>query len=104
MQLEANRWYKCWSGCEDDVPSSGQETLAACDPDFFPTIHRMVSLFTTIPVTSCEAERTFSTLKNIKTVYRSTIGQERLIDLMLLKIHADLPLDVEAAACMVVRK
>ena len=45
-------------------------------------IHTMV-----LPVTSCEAERSFSTLRRIKTYLRSTMKQERLIGLALLNVH-----------------
>ena len=45
----------------------------------------------TLPVTSCSSERSFSTLKRIKTYLRSTCGNERLTSLALMHIHRDVP-------------
>ena len=41
-----------------------------------------------LPVTSCEAEHSFSTLRRVKTYLRSTMAQERLSGLALLNIHS----------------
>ena len=46
-------------------------------------IHAMV-----LPVTSCEAERSFSALRRIKSYLRTTMKQKRLNGLALLNIHA----------------
>lgn len=47
----------------------------------------------TLPVTTCESERSFSMLKLIKTPLRSTVGQERLNGLAILIIHRSESLD-----------
>ncbi|KYM99568.1 Zinc finger MYM-type protein 1, partial [Cyphomyrmex costatus] len=44
----------------------------------------------TIPTTSCIAERSFSTLRRMKTYLRSTMGQSRLNSLAILHIHCDI--------------
>ena len=41
-------------------------------------------------MTSVEAERTFSTLKRIKTYLRNTMGQSRLNSLSVISIGRDL--------------
>jgi hypothetical protein len=41
----------------------------------------------TVPMTSATAERSFSTMRRIKTYLRQTMGQQRLNDVMLLHIH-----------------
>jgi hypothetical protein len=43
----------------------------------------------TVPMTSATAERSFSTLRRIKTYLRQTMGQQRLNDVMLLHIHKE---------------
>ena len=43
----------------------------------------------TIPVSSSEAERTFSCLKLIETHLRTTMAEKRLSDLAMLSIHKD---------------
>ena len=53
----------------------------------FPNLKALLRILLTIPVTNAEAERSFSTLKRLKTYLRSTIGQERLNGLALLAVH-----------------
>ena len=40
-----------------------------------------------LPVTSCEVEQSFSSLRRIKTYLRSTMTQERLNGLALLNVY-----------------
>ena len=47
-------------------------------------------LFATIPVTKYASERSFSSLKRIKTYLRSTMGENRLNGLALLNIHPEI--------------
>uniref|UniRef100_T1EL20 HAT C-terminal dimerisation domain-containing protein n=1 Tax=Helobdella robusta TaxID=6412 RepID=T1EL20_HELRO len=56
----------------------------------FPNIVIALRIFCTIPVTVAEAEKTFSKLKQIKSVQRSTVKQERLNSLATLAIEHDL--------------
>lgn len=42
-------------------------------------IAEMLTIIATLPVTSCEAERSFSRLRYLKTDLRSTMGQERYV-------------------------
>ena len=44
-------------------------------------------------MTSCEAERCFSTLKRVKTFLRNTISEDRLNDLAMLSIDKNLVRD-----------
>ena len=54
---------------------------------FFPELLKVLKILATMPVTSCEAERSFSTLKRLKTYLRSTMGEDRLNSLAVLNIH-----------------
>lgn len=56
----------------------------------FPNIIIAIRLFCTIPVTVAEAERSFSVLKRIKDVLRSTMSQHRLNDLGMLSIESEM--------------
>ena len=58
--------------------------------NFFPELLKVLKIFSTLPVTSCEAERSFSTLKRLKTFLRSTMGEDRLNSLAVLNIHRDI--------------
>ena len=52
-------------------------------------------MFCTLPVTVASAERSFSKLKLVKNFLRSTMGQERLSDLAMLSIEAEIARCVE---------
>lgn len=50
-------------------------------------IYTLCIIYLTVPMTSATGERSFSTMRRIKTYLRQTMGQQRLNDLMLLHIH-----------------
>ena len=52
-------------------------------------------LVLTLPLTSATAERSFSTLRRLKSYLRSTMGQSRLNGLAQMSINRDLPIDAE---------
>ena len=56
----------------------------------FPNIAIMLRIFLTMPVSFAEEQRSFSTLKRIKSYLRSTMGQERLNGLATLNINYDI--------------
>ncbi|CAG9832487.1 unnamed protein product [Diabrotica balteata] len=53
----------------------------------FSEIYLILQVLVTMPMTTAEAERCFSTLKRIKTFLRSTMGQDRLTALAMLSIE-----------------
>ena len=53
----------------------------------FSQVEIMVRLLLVIPVTSCEAERSFSGLRRLKTWLRSTMTQERLNNVAVCNVH-----------------
>lgn len=54
----------------------------------------------TIAVTSAESERSFLTLKRIKTRLRSTIGQDRLSALAILSIEGEIAAEFDYDAIL----
>lgn len=55
---------------------------------------KILEILITIPMTTCEAERCFSTLKRIKTFLRNTMTEERLCALAMLSIEKDLIMEI----------
>jgi hypothetical protein len=51
------------------------------------TMNDLLKIWWTIPVNVCEFERSFSSVKRLKTYIRNTIGQERLSSLALINIE-----------------
>ena len=55
----------------------------------FSEVCMLLRILLTIPVTTSTAERTFSTLRRLKTFLRSTMTQNRLNHVMLLHIYKE---------------
>ena len=70
------------------------EILAKCDEEIFPLINRLLTILITLPISNASAERTFSTLRRLKTWLRSTMSETRLTGFALLNIHRDIDVDV----------
>jgi len=47
----------------------------------------------TLPVATCTSERSFPTLRRVKTYLHSTMGSHRLNGLALLNIHREVQID-----------
>ena len=56
----------------------------------FPSVLRVLQIALTFAVTTASCERSFSSLKRIKTYLRSTMSTQRLSDLALLSIEREL--------------
>lgn len=56
----------------------------------FPNLLKQLQIALTLSVSSAAYERTFSSLKRVKTYLRSTMSDERLTNLALLTIEKDL--------------
>jgi len=64
----------------------------------------MIQLVMLTPITTCTVERSNSSLRFVKTVYRSNMGQERLNALLLLFIHRDIELNYEKVVDIFARR
>ena len=85
-KAELELWRSHFSGKE--LPDTPQAAFKQANPLLFPNFRMMLAHIMILPVTSCEAERSFSGLRRIKTYLRSTMTQERLIRLALLNVHS----------------
>ena len=54
-----------------------------------PEFAKALKILAMIPATSCSAERSFSSLRRLKTYLRNSMGQERLSSLALLHIERE---------------
>jgi len=92
MQRWVNKWKK-----EDvsTVPSSAIEVLCACHADIYPNVYILLTILGPLPVSAATSERSFSTMRRLKTYLRSSIGNERMTGLALLFIHKDRQIDRE---------
>lgn len=58
--------------------------------DTFSETSNLLKVIITIPMTTAEAERSFSTLKRIKTFLRSTMSEDPLLALSMLSIEKNM--------------
>ena len=91
---------KIWSSklctiSEKDKPKIACETLVCMSKDTFPNIYSALTILATMPVSTANAERSFSTLKRLKTWLRNTMCQSRLTGLALMHLHWNVDVDVE---------
>ncbi len=86
---------------ENSLPSSLILTLAHLS-SMYPNLSALVKILCTLPVTSCSAKRSFSGLKHVKTSFRTTMTNAKLIGLTL--VHRNIKIDIDAAIDCFARK
>ena len=92
FEAEVDLWYCKWRREQEmarKLDTLGK-TLSHTDREYFPNIHTMLVIAVTLPITSCECERSISALRFLKTCLRSTMSQERLNGLAMLQYHKDI--------------
>ena len=95
-EKELKIWRSKWCTIsEKDKPKTACETLVCMSKDTFPNIYSTLTILATMPVSTATAERSFSTLKRLKTWLRNTMCQSRLTGLALMHLHWNVDVDVE---------
>lgn len=90
---EVNLWQeKC---NKLDISKSALDVFSECDQMIFPHIHKLLKILITLPVTTATGERSFSTLKRLKTYIRNSIGQARLNGLALMNINRQIEINTD---------
>ena len=76
---------------KEDHPKGLLQMLSYLDmlKEAFSELHRIVLIACTLPVLSTECKRNFSSMKLIKSGFRSVMKQERLDSLMMLGIYRE---------------
>ena len=93
---EIERWFLLLQDCtnfDETFPYDLAYAIRKARESLFPSIEIMLRLFGTLPVTTASAERSFSSLKRLKTYLRSTNGEECLNAQALLACNPEMPLD-----------
>ena len=82
----------------DEVPTTISGAIKVLDSDHFPNLFILIKLVATFPITSCECERSFSTLRRLKTWLRTTMDTGRLGALALINTHYNHTVDYNKVA------
>ena len=91
---ELQQWKLYWQRKEKDVACDLRTSLLHCDGDAFPNTRQLPLLGCTIPITSAEAERSFSLFRRIKTHLRNRMNESRLSSLSPMAMHSDAHFDI----------
>ncbi|XP_025191772.1 zinc finger MYM-type protein 1-like [Melanaphis sacchari] len=85
FEEQALSWYELW---QDKPLENDMKLIDILDYEtFYPVVCIAIRISITLPATSCSVERSFSTLRRLKTWLRNKIGNERLSSLGLINIH-----------------
>ncbi|GBN37917.1 repressor of the inhibitor of the protein kinase [Araneus ventricosus] len=91
VQSESMSWKEKWSQEKsENLPKTAISSLEKCDKTFFPNIYILLKLLAVVPVSVATVERSFSSLRRLKTYLRNTTLESRLNGLALLSLHRDI--------------
>ena len=92
FDAELKLWHRKWEK-ENDLAkklNTPEKVVIHTDKDYFPNIYTLFHAMATLPVTSCECERSISMLKLTKSSLRSTTTEDRLNGLLMVQCHRDI--------------
>ena len=90
LEAEFERWQRKWTKVPiENRPATLVDALSSCSKSLYPNLAILLQIFATIPVTTATAERSFSSLRLLKTYLRSTKKEDRLNGLALMAIRKD---------------
>lgn len=89
LKKEALLWKQRWIDT-NEKPRNFIDALNLCDKSIFPNIFNILKTDATLPITIATKERSFSTLKRIKTYLRNSAGENRLNGSALLSIYREI--------------
>ncbi|XP_031327454.1 52 kDa repressor of the inhibitor of the protein kinase-like [Photinus pyralis] len=92
LTSELKLWHSSFKGSEN-LPRTAVDCLNQCKESVYPNVCTLLKIFATLPVTTCTAERSFSTLRRLKTYLRNTMTEIRLNGLASLNIHREIPVN-----------
>nr|XP_042895669.1 52 kDa repressor of the inhibitor of the protein kinase-like [Parasteatoda tepidariorum] len=96
VKSEFMLWREKWSRDKsEDLPKTAICCLEKCDKTFFPNIYILLKLLAVLPVSVATVERSFSSLRRLKSYLRNTTSENRLNGLALLSIHRDVKISDE---------
>ncbi|GBN01108.1 repressor of the inhibitor of the protein kinase [Araneus ventricosus] len=91
VQSEFVSWKEKWSQEKsENLPKTAISSLEKFDKTFFPNIYILLKLLAVVPISVATVERSFSSLRRLKTYLRNTTSESRLNGLALLSIRRDI--------------
>ncbi|KAK5637908.1 hypothetical protein RI129_000136 [Pyrocoelia pectoralis] len=87
-------WQNKWIN-GDNQPRTAIDAFLKADESFFPIIKDLLQILATLPCSTATPERSFSTLRRLKSWLRNSILNERLNGLALMSVHRDIYINSE---------
>ena len=87
FEVDALSWYDYWATSSDECNDEFVALLPHAK--FYPVVRDALLILLTLPATTCTVERSFCTLRRVKTWLRSTMSDERVSGLCMLNVHRD---------------
>ena len=95
LEGELNAWEYDWKNANIEPPKTIVETLRLVKFEGYVNIVECLKILASLPITSCECERSFSTMRFLKTYNRSVMSDERLSEVAIIFVHKDHKPDIQ---------
>ena len=82
-------WANMWKNETGKLPATAVQALDRCKEAALPNIYNLLQILAVLPVSTAEAERTFSIVTKTLTAVRSSMSEKRLEALVLMEAHRD---------------
>ncbi|XP_071839532.1 52 kDa repressor of the inhibitor of the protein kinase-like [Apostichopus japonicus] len=90
------QWVMKWKmEPSESVPSEHMSAIQHCDVDMFPCIYGLLNIAIILPVSTATVERSFSSLRLLKTYLRNRSSETRLNGLTMMYVHPNEKIDIE---------
>lgn len=104
LDLELIRWKaKYQRRRPEECPDTLAAAIKECDATSFPNLWILLQIACTLPVTSCECERSASVLRRLRNYMRSVMAAERQANLALMHIHYTKFIDLDEVVTIFAR-
>ena len=93
-RLWVAKWKREFSSSTDSS-TDHIATLSICDPNVFPSIYALLTIASILPISTATVERSFSSLRLLKTYLGNRTTEGRLNYLAMMYIYDTEPIDVD---------
>ena len=91
---EIVRWKASRALAEGEKPNNLEDTLCSTSEDLYPNVATVLTILI-MPVSTATPEKSFSTMRRVKTYVQSTMLTKRLSFLALMHPYREMPIDPE---------
>lgn len=86
IKYDIELWHQLWNNKSNPTNLTVVDVLKEAKI-FFPGTEKALKILIALPCTTCTVERSFSSLRRLKTWLRSTMGENRLNGLAMMSVH-----------------